>query len=117
MTAHKPFAAERLACNRVLRDVARLWRRYEPELRRLVREGRYEDETLLRQRLFREQDHLRQEWMAIRRSMPPFVERRPAKRPGGSVDYLHPVTPENAHLLRPQYLKPLTSPPPPSTES
>jgi hypothetical protein len=96
MTAHKPFAAERRACNAILRDVDRLWCRYKTELKKLVREGKYCEEKLLRQRLFRQQDFLFERWAATRRAMPPFVERR------GRVDYLQPVTPENAHLLRPQ---------------
>lgn len=98
MTAPKPFAAERRACNRILREVDRMWRRYEPELKRMVRTGEYEAEMALRQELFRAQDRRYQDWIAIRSRMPPFIERR------GRVDYLHPGTPENAHLLWPHHM-------------
>jgi hypothetical protein len=77
------------------RMIAKEWRQIEPELKRCIREGRYEAERYLRARAYQRQRELIREWQAWRLQQPPFM----TKEDGYYM--CHQVTPENEHLLMP----------------
>lgn len=89
-----PFANHAKAIKRCERDIAREWKRAAPELKRRVREGRYEAERFYRAQVYRRMYMLREDIVALRLQMPPFMTKE------DGFYRQHPVTEENSHLLR-----------------
>jgi hypothetical protein len=75
------------------RTINRKWQRAYPVLKRYIREGDYQGETIVRRRIFEEVERLRHERTDLRLMMPPFVIEK------DGILCLQPVTPENRHLL------------------
>jgi hypothetical protein len=77
------------------RLIAKEWRTIAPELNRCMKDGDYDRERFLRGIMLERQQNLLVQWEEWRLTKPPFV----IKESGFYM--LHPVTPENSHLLRP----------------
>lgn len=75
--------------------IAKEWRQIEPELKRCIKEGRYEAERYLRARVHQRQRQLIREWQEWRVQQPPFTTKE------NGYYMRHQVTPENEHLLMP----------------
>lgn len=88
------FMACAKSIKRLEKDIAREWKRAEPELKRLVREGRYDVEALLREKVAHRTNLIREEILVLRMRMPPFMTLE------DGIYHRHPVTPENSHFLR-----------------
>lgn len=88
------FAPYRNAIKQLEKDIARELKRAEPELKRLVREGRYEAEALYGAEVSRRVNVMQQEIRHLRMRLPPFVTFE------DGVYHRHLVTPENMGVLR-----------------
>lgn len=78
------------------RMIAKEWRSIQPELKRYLKEGDYERERALRSRMAERQWAMVEQWKDFRLTLPPFrIKEKGFYR-------LHPVTEENAYLLRPE---------------
>jgi hypothetical protein len=75
-------------------SIKRVWEHYEPEMLRCVARGDYYGEKVLRSRAIREAEEVRQSLIAERLQRPPFLTHQ------NGFFYMHPVTPDNEHLLR-----------------
>lgn len=87
-----------MSIRKLHRLIRREQRRFEPEIRRALREGEYERERRLMQMLRIRTCELTREWEEWRLMQPPFT----TKSTHGEWYERHPVTPENQRLLRPE---------------
>ena len=93
----KKIAASVKKLNKAIRAE---WRRIEPELKRCLKAGDYHAERIWRSRAAKRQRELVDQWKDFRLTLPPFI----TKEKGYQV--MHPVTPENVHLLSPHSYDP-----------
>lgn len=77
------------------RIIKREWRLVEPELKRRIRIGDCLGERRLREHTHHCVDKLIRDWVQWRLMQPPFTTKQ------GAYLVRHPVTPENAYLLKP----------------
>lgn len=87
-----------VSIRRLYRLIRQEQRRFEPEIKRALREGEYERERRLSHMLRIRTYELTREWEEWRLTQPPFITKVPRR----NWYERHPVTPENQHLLRPE---------------
>lgn len=77
------------------KQIAAEWRHIGPELKRCLKVGDYHAEQVLRSRASERQRELVDQWKDFRITLPPFMTK------GQDHYVMHPVTPDNIHLLSP----------------